>query len=69
MTSPNMNMHIESQTCGLRRLRRMFDGTSKRMYGTKKMTIALLYCKPVSPRSFWSPNMDAFEMLTLLGSQ
>lgn len=40
--SPNPNMQIDSHTLGFRYLRMTFEGISKRIYGTKKMTRALL---------------------------
>lgn len=55
-------------TCGLSFLRRILDGTSKRMYGTKKMTSAVLYLTSsllAIPSSADRPKTLAFAMLTL----
>ena len=40
--NPKPNMQIDSHTLGFKYLRTTFEGISNRMYGTKKMTKALL---------------------------
>lgn len=59
-------MQIESHTLGFNFFRRMLDGISKRIYGTKKMTRAVLYLLPsVIFSSSDRPKTFALEMLTL----
>jgi hypothetical protein len=60
-----MNMQNDSHTWGRSFLRRMLEGISKRMYGTKKITRALLYWSEDRWRSSGRPKMAALEMLTL----
>lgn len=55
-------------TCGLSFLRRTLDGISKRIYGIKKMTSAVLYLTLsllAIPSSVDRPKTLAFAMLTL----
>lgn len=42
----------------------MFDGTSKRAYGTKNKVTAVLYCRPVRLRSLLSPAILALPLIT-----
>jgi hypothetical protein len=46
----------------------MLEGISKRMYGTKKMVKAVLYCvEPgAMPKSSRSPKIVAFAMFVLV---
>ena len=66
VTRPKPNMQMLSQTRGFIFLSKMFEGISNRMYGTKKMTSAMLYL--LSRRrsnSVDSPNTLALAILTL----
>lgn len=62
VTKPKPNMHSDNHTCGLSFFNRMFDGISKTMYGMKKIVRAVLYCVPVSFKSFCNPNTEALAM-------
>lgn len=54
------------QTCGLNFFRRIFDGISKIMYGTKSIVKEVLNLVPSSIfNSSLRPIIDAFPMLTL----
>lgn len=65
-----MNIQPDSQTRGENLFNKTFDGISQRMYGTKKIVRAVLYCVPVPgvrsmPRSVVRPKERALAMLTL----
>jgi hypothetical protein len=65
--SPNPNMQIDSHTRGFNFFRRTLDGISNRMYGTKKITKAMLYLLSLRRSSSCErPKTFAFAMLTLV---
>src|ERR1700750_1840288 len=62
---PNKNMQADNQYLGRNLFRIMLDGISKRIYGTKKMTKAVLYSLLTSFNSVAKPKTLALAMLTL----
>lgn len=63
-TNPKKNMQPDNQIWGLSFFRNKFEGISKKIYGTKNMVSAVLYCNGSKFRSATRPKERAFAIFT-----